>query len=178
MLKLVLIISAILLNGCSHIPVSIRKAPPVDIQIQDIKKDFSKHKYQTARWGGILIDVENNSNETILQVLAYPLNFYGRPNLNSSALGRFLIRSNDFLDPAIYASNRELTTSGRLVEISNRKVGKKELKLPVIESQQLYLWPQYQRNDCDYPPYGYYGYWGYSYGRPHFRFYGHSRHYY
>ena len=188
MFRLVLVTSVILLSSCSDIPKTIRQAPLQDIQIQDTEKDFSKHQYKTARWGGTLIDVKNNENETTLQVLAFPLNYKGRPNLSASALGRFLVKSNDFLDPAIYIKSSELTVSGRLAEENNLKVGQKVLKLPVIELQQIYLWPEYRLSYCGYSPYySSYRYGGYDYRRSHYQSYGyygrygryrHGHHYY
>jgi len=64
MSKLVLFISIILLNGCSHIPETIRRAPLQDIQIQDTKKGFSEYQYKTVRWGGTIIDVVNNPRKS------------------------------------------------------------------------------------------------------------------
>ena len=182
MFRLVLITTVILLNSCSHIPETIRQAPLQDIQIQDTEKDFSKHQYKTARWGGTLIDVKNDKAETTLQLLAFPLNYYGRPNLSVSTLGRFLVKSNDFLDPALYINSSELTVSGRLVDVNTRKAGQQVLKLPVIELQQIYLWPKYRSSYCGYSPYyRSYRYGGYGYSRSHYRsysYYGHGRHYY
>ena len=174
MFRLVFIASMLLLNSCSHIPETIRQAPIQDIQIQDTKKDFSKHQHKTARWGGSLIDVKNDEHKTTLQVLAFPLNYEGRPNLRAATLGRFLVKSNKFLDPAIYTNNTELTVSGRLVDVDNRKVGQKTLKLPVIELQQIYLWPKYRSRYCGYSPYyNSYRYGSHGYWWPHYRFYGH-----
>jgi len=179
MSNLILLISLILLNGCSHIPKTIRQAPLQDIQIQDTKKDFSEHQYKIVRWGGTVIDVVNNEESTDIQVLAFPLNYYGQPNLSKSAIGRFQFNSRNFLDPAMYTKSSEITVSGRLVDVKNQKIGKKALKLPVIESQQIYLWPKYQlrySNNCDYPPYySYYRYGVYGYRRSFYRPYGHGR---
>ncbi len=121
----------------------------------------------------MLIDVKNDTSETTLQLLAFPLNYYGRPNLNSPPLGRFLVKSNDFLDPAIYINSSELTVSGRLIDVNTRKVGQKVLSLPVLELQQIYLWPKYRSNYCDDSPYdNSYQYGGYGYRRSYYRSYG------
>jgi len=166
MLQLIFIMLAVLLNSCSHIPQTIRQAPLQDIQIQDTKKDFSRHQYKTVRWGGTLIGVRNNEKETTLQILAFPLSYQGRPNLSAPALGRFLVKSNAFLDPVIYTKNSELTVSGHLIDENKLKVDQKVLKLPVIELQQIYLWPEYRSSYCGYPlyysPYQYDGHYGYG----------------
>lgn len=173
----VFITIAILLSGCSHIPETIRHAPSHDIHLQDTKNNFSKHQNQMVRWGGTLIDVVNKENETTLQILAFPLNYKGRPDLSAAAQGRFLVKTNEFLDPAVYTTGSELTVTGRLVDENNRKVGQKVLQLPVIELQQIYLWPEYRQNYCGYSPYhGKYRYGGYGYRGFHYRPYGHYSH--
>ena len=166
MFKLVFMSLVVFLIGCSNVPKTIRQAPLQDIQIQDTAKDFSKHQFKTVRWGGTLIDVKNTENETTFQVLAFPLYYTGRPNLNEPALGRFIVKSNVFLDPAIYINRSELTVSGRLTDEKNIKVDQKGLKLPVIELHQIYLWPKYRSSDCGNSPYfSGYKYVGYGYRR-------------
>ena len=44
----------------------------------------------------------------------YPLNYYGRPQLNKPSEGRFVIKSTEFLDPAVYAKDKEITVAGTL----------------------------------------------------------------
>ena len=179
----------ILLSGCSHIPEVIRQAPLHDIQIQDVATgSFSVHQNKIARWGGKLLDVTNDEASSTLQLLAFPLNSYGKPNLNASPLGRFLVRSREFLDPARYTNDSELTISGRLVGVAARKVGQKTLKLAVIEPQKIYIWPEYQPMQYGYSPtYDLYRYDSCLYGRPYSRsygyygyrhYFGHERHYY
>ena len=151
--RLILIMIAILLGACSPIPETIRNAPTPDIQLPDVQKDFSAYQGKLVRWGGALIEVENRETGTTLQIMAYPLNDNGHPDVTAVAQGRFIVRANEFLDPALYTRYSEITAFGRLIDQSERHVGRKSLKLPVIELLELHLWPGYSRRSCGYAPY-------------------------
>ncbi|MCL7419672.1 MAG: Slp family lipoprotein [Methylobacter sp.] len=173
MVRLLLLTIAILLGACTTVPKAIRRAPEPDIPLADVQKNFSAHQGKPVRWGGVLLEVENRETETLLQILGYPLRYNGRPDVTDAAQGRFIIKTHEFLDPAVYAKDRELTVTGRLIELNERQIGRKSLTLPVIESQQLYLWPEAYRGR-------YYGYRGYSplYGNYRYGGYGYRGFYY
>lgn len=151
---------SLLLSACSHLPPAIENPPVVDISyIQAIQK-APIYKKAAVRWGGIIIDVENEQYQSYIQVLLYPLNSYGRPQLEQSSVGRFMIKSPSFLDPVVYIKNTEITVAGTLDTEVERTIDKKTLKLPVVLAQTLYLWPKYEPNNY-YNSYGI-GYGGYG----------------
>jgi outer membrane lipoprotein len=152
-----LILLCLFLSACTNLPPAIEDAPEVDISYNQARQNFANYKNAKVRWGGVIIDVENEQHFSLVQVLSYPLNSYGRPNLDEPNEGRFLIKSADFLDPAVYKKDTELTVAGTLSEEVERKVGNKPLRFPVIEANVVHLWPQYE-------PSNYYGYPGYGYG--------------
>lgn len=170
MFKLVFLIQVILLIGaCSNIPETIRYAPEADIRLSDVQKNFSAYQGGRVRWGGTLLEVENTETSTTLQILAYPLRYNGRPNISSIAQGRFIAQTTQFLDPEIYTKDTEITVTGKLTGQAERQIDAKTIKLPVVDSSQLYLWPKYRRRNygyqygfgyCGFPPY----YWNYRYG--------------
>lgn len=183
MVRLLLLILTTLVAACTTIPETIRSAPEPDIHLPDTQKNFSTHRGKTVRWGGVLLEVKNKETGTTLQVLGYPLTYNGRPDVTAVAEGRFIFETAEFLDPAVYAKGRELTATGRLIELSERQIGGKSLALPVIEIQQIYLWPEEYRRRyyryCGYSPFycNYrFGYRGLYY-RPH-GFHRHPGHHY
>ncbi|MEO8997339.1 MAG: Slp family lipoprotein [Nitrosospira sp.] len=144
-----------LLSACIGLPSAVKDVPVADISYRQASQGLKDYKDTSVRWGGVIIDVENEENFTLVQVLSYPLNFYGRPQISKSAEGRFVIKSSEFLDPAVYTKDREITVAGKLEGDIQRMIGKKTVLLPLLASQAFYLWPVSQ-ND----PYGY----GYGYG--------------
>jgi outer membrane lipoprotein len=180
-MKLYLLSFCMLLSACVGLPASVREVPVADITYPQAIRDLNQYKDISVRWGGVIIDVDNEENFTLVQVLSYPLNYQGRPQLSKSAEGRFVIKSTEFLDPAVYAKDREITVAGKLDGDIQRMIGKKTVLLPLLASRALYLWPVYQNDPYGYGyrgmggygfspyfGYGYYGspfYWG-GYYRP------------
>lgn len=171
---------SILLSACSSLPVALQKAPAVDVQLTDVIKNISSYRNVPVRWGGTVIEVENEEHLTNIQLLYFPLNGDGSLRLNAPNQGRFVIQSPEFLDPALYVKGSEITVAGIVSAETERIVGNKSLRLPVITIQAIYLWPRDQQSGYSgyrYAPYysDYYSYPYRGYGYP-YRSYGY-RHY-
>ncbi|WP_024298699.1 Slp family lipoprotein [Methylomicrobium lacus] len=153
------------LTGCSTLPPAIEDPPAIDISYPQASADITRYQGSPVRWGGVIIDVQNEQAFTRLQVMAYPLNSYGRPIRDKPHQGRFYVDSSEFLDPAIYAKEQEITAAGVLNGDQELLVGKKPLRLPVIKATTLHLWPEYEPLPYYYEGYypGYYRYYGYPY---------------
>jgi len=176
-----LLMLSILLNACSNLPVALQKAPAMDVQLTEVIKNISSYRNMPVRWGGTVIEVENEEHLTDIQLLYFPLNSDGSLRLNDPNQGRFVIQSPKFLDPALYVKGSEVTVAGIVSAETERIIGKKSLRLPVITIQAIYLWPRNQQSSYSgygYVPYdsGYYAYpyrgYGYSYGYYPYRSYG------
>lgn len=152
----------LLLTACSSVPPTIENPPAFDLSYGNAIQDLTRYKNLPVRWGGVVADVENEQNASLVQVLFYPLNSYGRPMLDEQPQGRFVIKSTQFLDPLVYAKNSEITVAGSLNGSIERTIGKKVVSLPLVVATTLYLWPDYNYNN--YYGYGGYGYGGYGYG--------------
>jgi len=93
-------------------------------------------------WGGTILDIHNLKETTQLEVLAYPLNTYQRPLLDLKPLGRFIIESDGYLEPANFAQGRLLTVLGSVSKMQSGKIGESSYDYPVISATQLHLWSQ------------------------------------
>jgi outer membrane lipoprotein len=148
----------LLLTACSSLPPTIENPPAFDLAYSYATQNPERYKNLPVRWGGVIAEVDNEQNASLVQVLLYPLNSYGRPMLDEQPQGRFVVKSAKFLDPLVYAKNSEITVAGTLIGTINRTIGQKTMTFPLVLSSTLYLWPVY--NYSDY--YGYYGYGGYG----------------
>ena len=155
-------LSCLVLAACSHLPANIEDPPAVDISYQQVIQNPQNYQNTLVRWGGTIIDVENQQTQSLIQVLVYPLNSYGRPYIDQAAVGRFIIKSSEFFDPAVYTKNSAITVAGIVHGDLEKAVGQKVLKLPVIIKQTLYIWPAYDPNSRFYDYGGYYGFGGYG----------------
>lgn len=159
-MKPYLLLFCLILSACSDLPPAISDAPVFDISYTQANQAISQYQNASVRWGGLIIEVENEQNASFVQILSYPLTSGGRPRLDQASEGRFLIKSTEFLDPAIYTKDTLITVAGSLNGAVERTIGKKVMRMPLISAKVIYLWPVYQYNNY----YGYGGYGGYGYG--------------
>ena len=143
-MKRYLSLTFLLLSACSTVPVAIKNPPLHDISYTEATtQNITNFKDAPVRWGGIIVDVENEQNFSLVQVLYYPLDSGGEPLKEKSNAGRFVFKSPLFLDPAIYVINAKITVAGTLTGDIERMVGKKVLRVPLISATTIYLWQDY-----------------------------------
>jgi len=162
-----LALAVMLLTACaSQVPDAIRMAPGNEVSVRTAQHSPKTYIGTQVRWGGDIISVENRPNETWIEVLSRPLDYAGEPNSDATSTGRFLARINGFLDPAVYAPEREITIRGQLESTIVRHIGKHPYRFPLVRVQVHYLWPKPSKTDdlwYDpwYPyPYGYDPFYG------------------
>ena len=163
-MRLHLLPICLFLTACAGLPSAVKDVPVTKLSYTQASSDPNSYKNTSVRWGGSIIDVDNEQNYTLIQVMSYPLDFTGRPQFSKPSQGRFVIKSSEFLEPAVYAKDREITVAGVLEGDIERTVGKKTVRLPLLSSIAIYLWPIYMADPYGYGYYGYRGYggWGYS----------------
>jgi outer membrane lipoprotein len=167
-MKWYLLLICLLLNACSTLPVAIKNPPLHDISYVEVTQKTANYKDAPVRWGGIIVDVENEQNFSLVQVLYYPLDSEGEPETDRQNAGRFVFKSSEFLDPAVYTKNAKITVAGTLTGDIERTIGKKVMRLPLISASTIYLWPVYEY-DSRYDGFGYgYGYNPYYGGYPYY----------
>lgn len=175
-MKRYLLMLVLLLNACSTLPPAISDAPIYDLSYLEATQNINKFKTSPVRWGGVIVDVANEQNRSLVQILAYPLNGQGRPMTDQPYQGRFVITTPEFLDPAVYAKDTSITVAGTLIGDIERTIDKKILRLPLLTITDMHLWPDYPINSYygsgfygAYGPYNnFYGYPAWGYYRPFF----------
>ncbi|MCX8049639.1 MAG: Slp family lipoprotein [Methylohalobius sp.] len=156
----------LLLSACATMPpelAGVAESPSLD----EVAAQPESFRGRRIRWGGTIIEVSNEADATFLQILAKPLDRTGRPEEDATPQGRFLMRTEQFLDPAIYLREREITVVGTGAGIAERQIGKRSVKLPLLEAERWHLWPKRERTPVYYPYWWYYPYpMYYRYGWP------------
>ncbi|NOQ76658.1 MAG: Slp family lipoprotein [Methylococcaceae bacterium] len=185
-MKLVIVILSVFLSACSSLPVAIKAAPAQDIQLKQVVSHVTEYIGKPVRWGGQIVEVDNDDNYSTLQIVQFPLNSFGRPIVTKSSQGRFLGQSSQFFDPVVYKEGSLITFAGSIHSEVTRIVDEKSLILPVITITESHLWSSRQRYDnyygeIGYPYYFRYGYYSsyyhYPYRYPYYRGYGFRHHY-
>ena len=91
--------------------------------------------------GGKIIEVQPMGDQTELTVLQLPLNASDRPTDSDQSEGRYIVRSEGFLDPAIYPAGTLITVVGQVQGGEERTIGKMPYRYPVIVPEEIKKWP-------------------------------------
>jgi len=151
------------LTGCSNIPKQITTAPLNDLQLSKVRDQVENFQNQQVRWGGEVVSVENNNDVSLVQIVQYPLNNYGKPVTTKSSEGRFIAKTDEFIDPVVFKEGTLLTFTGIVDGETVRKIDQKELTMPVINVTYMYRWQIYPtvQRDLFYDPFYYNGFYPY-----------------
>jgi outer membrane lipoprotein len=169
------LLSTLLLAGCaSNIPKAISTPPANNPLVAEVRADPPRFKGAHVRWGGTITTLENQANETWIEIIGRELDRSGEPRGTDRSSGRFFAIVDGFLDPALYSEGRELTVAGVVDGETTRKIGDYDYTFPLVRVDDYLLWPLRAEPDMyDYPPYWYYDPWG-----PWYPYYYPYRHYY
>jgi outer membrane lipoprotein len=172
-MKWLIYILPVFLIACSSLPKAIQDPPSDDLQLENVAGQVAGYVNNPIRWGGKIITVNNDNEQSILQIVQFPLNSFGRPVEGKDSQGRFLIQSAQFLDPEVYKPGCLATFTGIIHSEQQRVIDKKTLYLPVVQMAVSHLWSKKQQHIRPYYdgyylyPHQRYGYFGRRYFAPH-----------
>lgn len=175
---LCLVSLVVLLASCANrYPESISEKVNKDVTVKDIQNGLKVDNSFVIRWGGVIANINNHQKETWLEIVQLPLAENGEPQKSDTTDGRFLVKINAFLDPAIYAKGRIFTVVGALSGVTKGKIGEHDYQYPVVNADGYQLWPERKEvvyRTLYYPasywaPYFSYYYPRYRYRRGHHR---------
>jgi len=130
-----------ILNSCTQaISNEVRDQVDPAATFKAVFHDPDSFKGKTVLWGGRIIQIRNTKDTTWIELLQQPLARNDRPVQGSASEGRFLIRHEGFLDPAVYGRGRELTLVGEVRGRETRREDEIDYNFPVVSDKQLVLW--------------------------------------
>jgi outer membrane lipoprotein len=177
-------IVGILGMGCGHtLSPSVRQQAQPPIPYRDLHANPEAFTGRTVILGGEILNTVNTENHTFVEVLQKPLDRSDAPRFTDKTAGRFMARCDTYLDPAIYAKDRQITIAGQVLGRHTGRIGEADYVYPLISCTETHLWPRtpaaspYYRDYDAYPwyPYLYYHrlhpFYGphYPYSRHHWR---------
>jgi len=108
----------------------------------ELQKTPDAYVSEVVMLGGKILEIKVSSTSSELTVLQLVLGRSGRPaNLDQSE-GRFLVRSEQFLDPATYQKGMLLTVAGILKGSEIRAIDSLDYVYPIVEAIEIKLWPK------------------------------------
>lgn len=165
---------AALLAGCATaFPSEVMRTVDTSVTAEELRRDPLAHKGQRVIVGGEILSTDPRPGETVIELLARRLEDDGSPEREDRSPGRLLLRSPDFLDPAVYAAGRRVSVVGEVTGVEDRKVGELPYRYPVIAAERIRLWP---REELLAP--AYYPWAGWPYGPYYDPFFGPRGRYY
>lgn len=138
-----------------------RALPP--IPFQELLERGEAHRGEVVILGGYVLKAVNEQDGSLLTILQAPLDSQDRPKSRDLSEGRFLIRTKRFLDPEIYSKGRKLSVGGIVSGVRSQPLGKHLYPYPVIEAEELHLWPKETRYVRPYHDYWHYPWYPYPY---------------
>jgi outer membrane lipoprotein len=147
---------ALLSAGCASAPFPDEALRGVDRSLRLDALRASPAAYRGARvmLGGQIIATVPKPGATEIEILSRPLRDGGAPESGDRSDGRFLVRTAEFLDPAIYAPGRRLTVLGTVKGTEERPIGTVPFTYLVVDAERLKLWPKEENwvGNPSYPP--------------------------
>ncbi|KKN47463.1 hypothetical protein LCGC14_0662640 [marine sediment metagenome] len=170
-MKNLFMLSFLVLTACSSVSPQIQFAAADALQLKQAAADIDASIGKTVRWGGKIISVSNEQDQSSLQIVQFPLSYIGRPVESKASQGRFIVQTTKFLDPEVYKKDELVTVVGTLTSSQVIQVDQKKLTLPVLEMTETHRWsrlnpssglPYNPKHDQPFVGYGYYGTGSYS----------------
>lgn len=148
-----------ILSACTTskaIRTPVLNSPTVEQAITNRETD------KLIRWGGTVVSVENKSDHTLVEIVERPLTRSGTPKSTTKSDGRFIAKSQQFIDPENIKINQSITVSGILTGYTTGMIGEHEYVYPLVEINEYKIWPaRTRRYDRPYyDTYWYDPYWG------------------
>ena len=140
-------LGGLLLSACTTPPVMDAAGTDPGLTPQIAANRIDPSLGRRVLWGGGVIASTNRETTTEVEVLAYPLKESQRPDERAAPLGRFLAVWPGYLETVDYGQGRRVTVRGRIVEVRRGLVGQASYIYPVVEAEQIYLWPQASEPD-------------------------------
>lgn len=145
-LPLLLLLSCGSLTGCTPTfskQLRQRASPP--ISFQELLEKGEAQEGELVVLGGYILKALNEPEGSLLTMLHAPLDSGDKPKSQDLSEGRFLVRTKRFLDPEIYSKGRKVSVVGKVSGVQPQPLGNRLYQYPIIEAEELHLWPKEKR---------------------------------
>lgn len=135
-------------TGCVHVPDKLQISEgAVLTNFTDVKGNGEATVGQQARWGGVIADIKNYKDNTMIEVVHFDLKSSARPNVQDETKGRFRVYYQGLLDPMVYKKGRSITAVGTVKGEESGKIGEHEYQYPVLNANYVHLWKEIKQVD-------------------------------
>jgi outer membrane lipoprotein len=141
----------LLLQGCTY-AISPKMVEQSDgtLTFRQLQADPDTFKGKIIILGGIIAQIDNAKQGTVIEVVERPLDFWGKPKRTDKTGGRFLVVHVGYLDPMVYTPGSAITIAAEIEGTRSKALGEIDYSYPVVVSKELKLWPR-ERQSWDRP---------------------------
>ncbi|MBN1141961.1 MAG: Slp family lipoprotein [Deltaproteobacteria bacterium] len=141
--------------ACIH-PLSpaARRSVNPGVTFEVVREHPAAHVGKTLLLCGLVIANETTASGSELEILSYRLGLGWEPAAPRKNGGRFLARTEEFLDPLLFAKNRLVTLTGTFEGETSRPLAGQPYRYPLFRIGEIHLWPERR----SYPEDDYYFY--------------------
>lgn len=135
----------LLVGGCAApISKSFRQATTPGVTFPMVFENPDGFLGNTVIWGGSIIKTVTTQTGSKIYILQSPLDPGEKPQSSDLSRGRFIVTTDSMLDPLVYSKWRKLTVAGKVTskKIVTHSTSGNSYIYPVVQSEQLYLWPR------------------------------------
>jgi len=137
--------------GCATLPKPLQNIPvSKDVSLSQVKNNPQRYLDWSLLWGGQITNCTNVADGTLIEVLYLPLDREGFPSWQDYSEGRFIVKSKNFLDCAIYSKGRYITVAGYFRGMKDGVIDEMPYSFPFLEARSVYLWKK--RHSYPYYP--------------------------
>ena len=131
---------ALMLSGCVTVPEAIKGSSPTP-QDDLVRVMNAPQLYvgQEARFGGKVVEIQNQQGKTRLEIATVPLDSGARPILGEPSRGRIYANVNGFLDPVDFRGQL-VTVVGPITGTVEGKVGSTPYKFMTMDVTGYKRW--------------------------------------
>lgn len=150
LVRMLVIVSVVLFAGCAIVPESVEVPKGTElVSYSKAVTSGANAQGKMARWGGVIVGVENKPNKTFIELVHFPLNNYGKPNSGGETIGRFKVQIDGFVDPIVFEEGRSATFVGKLVPPTSGMVGEQPYMYPTILADDYHMWRKQEVYDVN-----------------------------
>lgn len=137
------VVLAVLLFAAGCAPTFSQEAlDQVDrsISFREVQNKPEQYQGKSVMFGGVILEARNTAAGSSLEVLQTPLGRQGRPGDADRTIGRFILESPEYLDPAVYVRGKKITVIGEVKGLEVRPLGEMNYRYPVLSAREIKLW--------------------------------------
>jgi outer membrane lipoprotein len=152
-------LALLFLVGCGVrvLPEEAMRQVDPSVDFSQVRADPQRYVGTTLLVGGRIIANRSTQEGSVLEILPYRLDRSGMPLEIDGEGGRFLARSERFLDPEVYERGSLITMTGTVLGTSTSTVNEMTYTWPLFRVGAIHLWRAERFEPYRYTyPYPYY----------------------